>query len=64
MQPTHWLVLLSAEDELMGRFPQQLSGRSEIEPQPKVELCQRAYALVFPARILQKKGLFRFQDWD
>jgi len=25
----------------MGRFPQQLSGRSEIEPQPKVELSAR-----------------------
>jgi hypothetical protein len=39
-------------------------GRKSTRASEGSELCQRAKALVYPARILQKKGLFRFQDWD
>jgi hypothetical protein len=53
--------------ELTGRFPQQLWGRPEIERQSKGDQSvggKRAVSarasMVYPARILQKKGLFRF----
>jgi len=55
----------------MDSFPQQLSGRPEIELQPKVEPSvggERAVSARVSwctrQRILQKKGLFRFQDWE
>jgi hypothetical protein len=53
-----------------GKLPSATIGPTrEIELQPKVDPSvggQRAVsrALVYPARILQKKRLFRFQDWD
>jgi hypothetical protein len=57
--------------ELMGSFPQQLSGRPEIELQPKVDPSvggERAVSACVsygvPGTHPSEKGLFRFQDWD
>ena len=76
MQPKHCPDLLlalnaSSIHELMGSFPQQLSGR-EIELQPKVDPSvggERAVSArlsfgVPGAHPSKKKGLFRLQDWD
>ncbi len=58
--------------ELMDGLPQQLSGRPEIELQPKVDpsvggeraVSARVSLGVPGAHPSEKKGLFRFQDWD
>jgi hypothetical protein len=56
----------------MDSFTQQLSGRPEIELQPKVDpsvggervVSARVSFGVPGAHLSEKKGLFRFQDWD
>ena len=59
--------------ELMGSFPRQLSGRARnrtsAESRSERQEGTRAVSsvrklMVYPARILRKKGLFRSRDWD